>query len=202
VSADFGGSFFIGTVDNISIQELVTDEVQVFAGVRKLSDAGNGTLLETSAAADSNDGAFFFRAPSGGLANYQFASRGTSVASLAAFVFTSPITNVVTSTSDISADNITIRANGAQVATSSTDQGTGSFGAYPLYIGARGGSSLFFRGRDYGIIVRFGPNLSNTTILDTEEWLGNKTGVLYVLWNGVWQDQYTWVDNLNWNDGV
>ena len=82
------------------------------------------------------------------------------------------------------------------------DQGTGSYGAYPFYIGGRAGTFLFFSGRDYGIITRFGPNLTNTTILDTEEWLGNKTGVLYVLWNGVWQDQYTWVDNLNWNDGV
>jgi hypothetical protein len=176
--------------------------VQVFAGVRKLSDAASGMVAEFSSSIFSFPGAFNLLAPSGAFANYQFSSAGTALAAVAPTGYTAPISNILTGIGDISADVTTLRVNGVQAATSSADQGTGSYGAYPLYLGARGGSSVFFRGRDYGIIVRFGPNLSNTLILDTEEWLGNKTGVLYVLWNGVWQDQYTWVDNLNWNDGV
>ena len=193
-------------VDNVSVRELVTDEVQVFAGVRKLSDAAAGVVVEFSADRNANNGSWTLSAPAGTAPSqgYFFASKGTldnGQVNLSTG-YPPPITNVLTSIGDISADVATLRVNSTQVGTSSGDQGTGSYGAYPLYIGARGGSSTFFRGRDYGIIVRFGPNLSNTMILDTEEWLGNKTGVLYVLWNGVWQDQYTWVDNLNWNDGV
>jgi hypothetical protein len=198
------GAGFAVTIDNVSVQELVTDEVQVFAGVRKLSDAAVGLLLETSINSSANNGTVAVFAPAGAAtANYSFRSKGTAESiPVSPSNYPAPISNVFTGLGDISADVSILRVNSTQVATSSTDQGTGSYGAYPLYIGARGGSSLFFRGRDYGIIVRFGPNLSNTMILDTEEWLGNKTGVLYVLWNGVWQDQYTWVDNLNWNDGV
>lgn len=182
------GTTTIATIDNISVRQVdaayTPDKMSVFVGVRKLSDAGNGTLLETSGGADSNNGAFFFRAPSGGLANYQFASRGTSAVSLAAFGFTSPITNVVTSTSDISADNITIRANGTQAATSSGDQGTGSYLAYPLYLGARGGSSLYFNGNLYSLIVR-GAQSTATQITETEAWVAGETGFFVPVISGV-----------------
>jgi hypothetical protein len=171
----WGAQLETGTTAS-AFQNIGTDKMTVFAGVRKLSDAGNGTVLETSAAADSNNGAFFLRAPSGGLANYQFASRGTSVASLAAFGFTSPITNVVTSTSDISSDNITIRADGTQVATSSTDQGTGTYGNYPLFIGARNSASLFFSGHLYSLIVR-GAQSNTGQISSTETWVASRTGI-------------------------
>ena len=49
-----------------SINFTSTDKMTVFAGVRKLSDIGNGTIAELSAAADSNNGSFFIRAPAGG----------------------------------------------------------------------------------------------------------------------------------------
>ena len=54
------------------------------------------------------------------------------------------------------------------------DQGTGDYLAYPLYIGRRAGASLPFNGQIYGLIVRFGANLSAATITQTETWLGQR----------------------------
>jgi len=62
------------------------------------------------------------------------------------------------------------------VANSATDQGTGNFLAYPIYIGRRGGTALPFNGRVYGMIVRFGANLTTDQITQTETWINGKTG--------------------------
>lgn len=52
------------------------DKVQVFAGVRKLSDAVSGNALELSASALDNPGTFLVRAPQGAAPNYSWFSRG------------------------------------------------------------------------------------------------------------------------------
>lgn len=152
------------------------DKAQVFAGLRKLSDAGRGIAVELSATVATNNGAFTFNAPSGIAANYSFSSKGTVGVDLPVTTYTSPITNVFTGTSDIIGDLITIRVNGAQVATSSVDQGTGNYLAYPLYIGRRGGTTLPFNGRIYSLITRFGTNLTTGQITSTENWVNGKTG--------------------------
>jgi hypothetical protein len=45
-----------------------------------------------------------------------------------------------------------------------------------MYIGRRGGTTLPFNGQMYGLITRFGANLTTTAISRTESWLNNKTG--------------------------
>jgi hypothetical protein len=57
----------------------------------------------------------------------------------------------------------------------SADAGTGNFGNYPLYIGARAGASLFLNGRIYSLIVR-GAATSETQIGQTEQWISNEMG--------------------------
>jgi hypothetical protein len=52
----------------------------------------------------------------------------------------------------------------------------GNFLAYPLYLGGRQATSLFFEGQLFGLIVRFGAALASTNINATEYWLNNKTG--------------------------
>jgi hypothetical protein len=153
------------------------DKVQVFAGVRKLSDASVGMIAESSVDAGSNNGAFRFLVP--GNPGYEYRQRGTINAAGAAATpgYASPITNVVTGLGDISGDRTTIRVNGTQVAQSTSDQGTGNFLAYPLYIGRRGGTSLPFNGRIYSLIVRFGPNLDAQRIRQVEHYVAEKTGV-------------------------
>ena len=47
------------------------------------------------------------------------------------------------------------------------------FGNQPLYIGALGGSSTYFKGHVYGIIVR-GALSTSTEITNTEDWINGK----------------------------
>lgn len=153
-----------------------TDKAQVFAGVRKLSDAGFQAIAETSTDPTLNNGAFSLACSVIGTQNYRFGSRGsTFVTAQSANTFAAPITSVLAGNSDISSDVVTLRINGAQAATSTSDQGTGNYLAYPLYIGRRGGSTLPFNGNLYGLITRFGPNLSSSLITQTEQWLNTKT---------------------------
>jgi hypothetical protein len=150
-----------------------TDKVAVFAGVRKLSDAAFGMILEHSTS-DSNSGMFYLGNTATG--RFQFLSKGT-IARSADDVVAAPVTRVFTGLSDISGDSILVRANGTQVATNTGDQGTGNFLAYPLYIGRRGGTTLPLNGHIHQLIARFGPNLDAATIANAEKFVGTKTGI-------------------------
>lgn len=154
-----------------------TDKSQVFVGLRKLSDAATGIVVETSNNFSSFSGAVAIQAPNGTLARYSFTSRGTAIATApTANVYAAPITNVLTGIGDIAADTSIIRVNGVQAASSTTDQGTGDYLAYPMYIGRRAGTLLPFNGYLYGLIVRFGASLDANTISTTEAWMNGKTG--------------------------
>ena len=152
-----------------------TDKVQVFSGIRKLSDAARAIAAEfnTGAAAAGNWG---LNAPNTAAANYAMRSIGTIAASAeSAASFASPITNVVTGLSDISGDTVTLRVNATQVAQSTSDQGTGNFLAFPIYLGSRAGTSFRLNGHIYSLIARFGANLDAATISNTETWVNGKT---------------------------
>ena len=176
---DFDGSN--DSMATASIDFTATDEMSVFAGVTKNSDAANAIVVELSASRPDNNGAFTMLAPGGavaGTSKYDFVSKGTGQSSAAttSASFNAPVTNVITGLSDISLDSSILRVNGTQVATSSTDQGTGNFGNYPLYIGARGGTSAFFNGRLYSLIV-LGRTATAGEITSTEQWVAGKTGI-------------------------
>jgi hypothetical protein len=173
---------FDGTDDSLSTGNITpgTDKAQVFAGVRKLSDAAIGMVAETSLNAGGGS-AIQLRAPGSVADNYIFGSAGTLVSTVVANGFAAPITNVVTGLGDISADSAILRANGLEVANSTSDQGTGDFLTYPLYIGRRGGTSLPYNGQIYGLVVRFGTNLSAATVTQTETWLANRVAPTVVI---------------------
>ena len=154
-----------------------TDKVQVFAGVRKLSDALQAIFLEFSPSTATNNGTFRMTFPTNsGVAGYAWQSKGTVLSGVVSPTnYPAPITTVVTGIGDIAADNATIRTDGVQ-AVVSTDQGTGNYLAYPMYIGMRGGTSLPFNGRLYGLITRFGANLTADQISQTERWMNARTG--------------------------
>ena len=151
-----------------------TAKMTVLAGVRKLSDAANGVVIESSTDAGANNGAFEISAPFFPGTNYSFRSGGTvrviSIATKAA-----PTTDVVSGVNDISGDNAILRINGAQAAINTADQGTGNYGNYPLYIGRRGGTSLPFNGRLYGLVIR-GALSSTGEIQGSESYMNLHTG--------------------------
>jgi hypothetical protein len=176
---------FDGLDDSMETNNIVpgTDKVQVFAGVRKLSSL-DGIIAELSADRNANNGTWTFTQNPLNTPAYFFASKGTSsVSATSATNFSAPITNVLTGIGDISGDVATLRVDGVQVATGTADQGTGNYLTYPLYIGCRFNnppgtpSSIFFNGWMSSLIVRFGPNLSTSTIQATESWVAGKTGV-------------------------
>jgi hypothetical protein len=153
-----------------------TDKVQVFAGVRKLSDAAVGILIESSTISETSNGAFGIAAP-GSSAKLIAISRGTIIrtAGTTSAAYNAPTTRVVSAFSDISGDRVALHIDGTQVAQSTESQGTGNFLAYPIYFGARAGTSLFYNGYEDTSIIRFGPNLDDTTISKVESYVASKT---------------------------
>jgi hypothetical protein len=166
-----------------SINPGVVDKAQVFAGVRKLSDAATGMVAELSADWNSNNGSFFAAAPGNPTTNrYSSGSRGNAsvdtgqVGNVTA-AGSAPDTAVFTAQHDISADLSTVNRNGVAGTNGTADKGSGNFGNYPLFICARNQTSLYFNGWIYSLIVRFGSNLTSQQIASTESWVASKSGV-------------------------
>lgn len=158
--SNLGHLLFDGVNDFMSSGTITpgSDKVWVMLGLRKLSDAAFAVSLEASATANVNSGSFMMTAtPSGGLAAYLFQAGGSNRPfALSPASFAAPITNIVEGLSDISGDTLSLWVNGTQVASSTNDQGTGNFLAYPHFLGMRNGASSAFNGRIYGAFVRYG----------------------------------------------
>jgi hypothetical protein len=176
---------FDGTDDGMLTGNIVPgiDKAQVFAGVRKLSDAATGEVVGLSTSPGGLAGTFFLRAPNSASASYQYRSRGTTANGV---IYTNalvaaPVTNVLTGLSDISGPSEALRVNGAVVGSNTLTQGTGNYLTYPLYIGRSGGTTLPFNGQIFGLIVRFGTNLPAATITQTETWLGARVAPTVVI---------------------
>jgi hypothetical protein len=134
-----------------------TEQMTVFAAVRKLSDAADGSIVEHTVG--GLNGWFGIYAPgSGTVARFQYNTRGTS-ASLpftTSTAFNAPITAIVTGQSRISTDLATLRINGTQVASSASDQGSGNYANATLNLFRREGGTMPFNGNLYALIVAGG----------------------------------------------
>jgi hypothetical protein len=169
-----------------SINFTATDKATVWAGVRKLSDAAAAVIVESSANSNNNDGVFLLSISGlvGSLGDAFYRVRGTS--SAAGFYQSSqdaPATYIQTLSGDIAGANLASavgpRYNGSSISLSDINEnsaGTGNFGNYPLYIGARGGTSLFLNGYIYGLIIR-GAQTDPIEIQRTEAYLAAKMQV-------------------------
>ena len=156
-----------------------TDKVTVIAGVRKLSDAADGTIQEFGPS-NAVSGMFYLRAPgSGASTKFEFLSRGTSMAVpfTSSATFSAPISVVATGIGDIGTPSATLRLNGAVISTIITSQGTGPYGNYPLYIGRRNETSVPFNGNIYGLII-IGRLLTATELSTMERYMAAQTGVV------------------------
>lgn len=167
-------------VDDFLVTSTITpgiDKAQVFAGVRKLSDAAGGMVAEMGTTG-ANNGIVALANPISSTAGLWFRSRGSAAATIIQVgIDPAPRTDVLTGVGDIGSDVAQLRRNGTLLLSdTTTNQGTGNYLAYPLYIGRRGGSSLPLNGNLYGLIVRFGANLDDGTISATETWMNSNTG--------------------------
>ena len=169
-----------------------TDKMTVFCGVRKLSDAAAGAIVELSATPTAADftARFSVTAAAASLASYGLGMTTNSGASgthqIRALTYAAPITNVVAALFDSSffsgPNRVIPRVNAAapgsvQVAFEQTGAVPVKFGSFPLFIGRRGGTSLPFNGRLYGLIVR-GAQTDDLHLTNVERYLANKSGVL------------------------
>jgi hypothetical protein len=154
-----------------SINFTATDKMTVWTGMRKLSDA-TGIITELSAIASSNNGSFLLY---GAGTTIRWANKGSTPFVEVTSSALTPVTKVITGIASISTDVLTIRNNSVEGASNPTDQGTGNYGNYPLYIGSRGGTSLPFNGNLYSLIVR-GAQSNDYQIAATEQYSNSKTG--------------------------
>ena len=161
-----------------------SDKLTLCVGITKRQDANAGTVCETSANYNSNTGCFTFYAPaSSTLRYYAGINGGASNAGGVTVEYAGESTNVVTSLLDIGqaayTDEIKMRVDGAQKALtySNTNTGTGNFANnQPMYIGRRPGTTAYFNGYIYGIVLRGGVTpLSSVQAVET--YLAGKTGV-------------------------
>jgi hypothetical protein len=166
--------FFVTTAIDLT----GTDKLNVFAAVRKpVQQANKDMLVELSPAIQSNFGTFNITAPYSSVANtYGFISSGTIYSTVLASSLAPPVTNVLTATGRISPPFANLRVNGAPGVVGTASQGTGNYGNYPLYIGARAGTSLRFTGNLFGLILR-GAASSAAEIGHAERYFAKKSGV-------------------------
>jgi len=151
-----------------------TDSMSVFAGARKEADEV-AVIGELSANVGNNNGTFRLASIGGNI--WRYSSKGTSVVNANSNEYTPPVTSVLTGLSDISDDVNTLRVDGVQKSSPTSNQGTGNYGNYALNVGARNnGDSLELEGRIYGLIIR-GVISNAAEIASTETYIAGKTGV-------------------------
>lgn len=151
-----------------------TDKAQVFAGVRKLSGSSTGLIVEMSQTVATNNGAINL-VDILSTNNWHFNSKGTIIGNAMAAAIPAPASRILTGLGDVAGDIATLRVDGIQAGQSTADQGTGNYLAYPLFVGARAGNSLFLTGHIHQLIARFGPNLSEPEIERAERYVAAKT---------------------------
>lgn len=176
---EFDGSDDFLRTSNIDFT--ATDKVSLLAGVRKLSDARTGTVCELSASAQSpTPGSFVLFAPAADGSNHynfrSYGSTGSATGTLAVQNFPAPHSAVLRATGEISTNTCELLVNGGSKQSTSISQGTGNYGNYPLYIGRRGGTTLPFNGRIYGLIG-IGRLTTDSETMGLEKELAKRVGV-------------------------
>lgn len=152
-----------------------TDKVTIAAAFRKLTDVGVGMFAELGPDVTTTAGTFGLYNRNSGIAEgIMWRSRGTNIASAAPPGLQAPVSLVAVGTSDLSTGLIEIRVNGALAASSSTPQGGGAYGTYPIYFDRRAGASLPSSARDYGTLI-VGRLLTGPETAAVEKYLRQKS---------------------------
>lgn len=168
---DFDGTDDFFVTNNIDFS--LTDKVTLFAGVRKLSDAATGILVELGVI--TNNGSFFIQVPSSGSTSW-FATRGTVVNGVSFGSKSAPTPLTLTAQASITPPLMRARQDGVQTGVSQVTLGSGNYGNYPLYIGRRGGTAYSLNGHLYSLIG-IGRLTTDSETAAIEKELAKRTGV-------------------------
>jgi hypothetical protein len=139
---------------NATVDFSGTDKVTVWAGVQRLSNAARGTIAELTASIASNDGAFHLTGPNAASDTFGWESKGTTLRDAVATSALSARRSIV-GVGDISGDLARLIVDGT-VTDNTGDQGSGNYSNATLNVFSRGGSSQFFNGRLYSLIIAGG----------------------------------------------
>lgn len=135
------------------------DSITLSAGIEKENDTVNSTIFEASGDFATNSGVFNVTTTSNG---FSVGSRGTSSSVTSKTGYGLATNYIVGAHADISSDYVRMRVNGQQVSEDTSDQGATSYGQYKWYLGSKGGTSSFFHGKLYSMVMV-------SSILDVEE---------------------------------
>lgn len=170
--------FFGGASDRRWMQTPVitpgVDKVQVFAGVRKLSDAARAVVVELP---DNGFNAAVIEAPGAAgvsATGYIFTHAGDSALSGLSTSAPAPDTSVLSLISDLGAPELVGRRNGNQFGVQTSATGGGDYKAGNYRIGTRGGTDRFLNGEISALTTRFGPNLDADQIELVEKFTSTK----------------------------
>lgn len=162
-----------------SIDFTATDEVSLFAGVRKLSDVATGLVCELSLNSANNRAFALFAPATNGKNHYNFRSFG-SVGVLAGTDatadYSAPNSAVLTAFGKISTSLCSLSINRVSPLLATGTQGSGNYGNYPLYIGRRAGTSIPFNGHIYSLIG-LGRLTTTQETIALEKLIAKNTGV-------------------------
>jgi hypothetical protein len=163
-----------------SIDFTSTDKMTVVTGVRKLSDAVQGNIIELSSIS-TNAGAFAISDPFAvSSPNVTFGVRSQFLALSSAPQKYAPVSYVGTVSIDRIAPLLALRVDGAINTSSSVTQGSGNFGNYPLYLFSRNNGTIntYFNGQFYGAVIR-GAQSDTASVTQTEQYMAQKTGITF-----------------------
>lgn len=181
---DGGGKYYLdfdGLDDSMatgSINFTSTDKVAIVAGFLRRSTS-LAVLLELSVNTNNNSAFVVFAPSAGSTINLTTCTGAGSYSSAQSVDAAAPSLGVFTFAADraLATNEASIRKNGA-LATSSRSENVNTSGNYanaPLFLGGRAGSSLFFNGALYGLIV-VGAAPSAGEIVNAETYMNSKTG--------------------------
>jgi hypothetical protein len=152
-----------------------TDSVTVGVGIRKLSDAAYGKVMEFGPTITAN-GTLYIAAPVTAADNIGLAVKGTIVpVAMVVSGVTAPITLTILAKSVISTPIRSVVLNNGSETTSAASLGAGNFATDVLNLFSRNGASLWFGGQYFGQIMMYGPQLTASELATVEAWINSKT---------------------------
>lgn len=155
-----------------NIDFTATNKMTVLAGYAKLNDGPTSVFLETGVNYTGGGGIGMFPSD-GGSTNFGIAHSDPSGNKVASIVSAATEVGVVTVRYDLQAGEKTSIRKDSGAWSFAAASGGGMLGNRPLYIGARAGTSLFFNGRLYSLIVR-GAQTTLSQIQTVESYIKQK----------------------------
>ena len=166
---------FDGTDDSLataSIDFTATDKMSVFAGFKTSDESGFEGLVQLGTVAS---GGFWTYTGNNAL---EFKTQGSTGISAINAAYAPSATSVLTVSANLAgatgADCLSLRKNGASLASATVVAGAANYQNAALKIGEATG--VYLLGRIYGLII-LGRTATAAEITATETWVANKTGV-------------------------